>query len=124
MNEHLPTVLVNIVENLAKYPYPHLKELVTTSDLYMPEFLRKHEGTVEIYIDRIIEILASEVDIKLLREHNLTAPECLWWVLEVLWECPMGDFHGDHCGVKIGLNDYTLFHTALVMDGVDVSMLP
>lgn len=117
-DEFLPQVLGDIVEALARYPYPHLKELIQTTNLFIPSFLRD-ERNVEKCVDRVLTILTTEIDLDLMRETESSGPGYFSFLLEVLWEYP-----GYRTEIELEEDDYANFYMALVKDSVDVSMLP
>lgn len=111
-----PPVPANFLGKPAPYPYPHLKQLIQTSELFMSSLIRDEERIVEKYTHRVIAILATEMEYV---DAESPGPHHLSILLQTLWEFP-----SELAEIEIEMEEYREFYAALVKDGVNVSMLP
>lgn len=140
MELFLPRDLVVIASRMAQYPYPNLKKLVLSDNLYMQAFLKNDNAIVERFVLRIVEIVERELnydededeadedeeddpdesddETESDDECEKSGPNYLLEVLDILWAYP-----GDYT-IKARSDDYRRFYTALVNDDIDMSRLP
>lgn len=103
-----------ICVHLSAYPFPHTRQLVLTSDLYLRAFAKANPTIVQAYVDEIIKMVESG---EFLYRYNPTSSgvQYLSWILA-------GLFPGYSYTIRV--TDYAAFYTALFQDGIDVSALP
>lgn len=86
----------------------------------MPPFLRNHDPTVDIYVERI-RFLVTRLDIESLVGLRFPKEQYLSHLLDMLWGVP---FNVNLYTWPVKTQDYVQFYDALVADNIDVTILP
>lgn len=123
--------LVQLCLDYAADVYPHIKALLCESHLYIPYFLRNKSDLVDLYVDRLVNIIrqgdfyikryivVGECYAGDLPDKYVRGNDYLEAVILKLRNIP-----SDYSNLDLTEFDYELFHQALELDNINVTPLP